>query len=210
MATTTGYIDYTEQGSAPSTPSTGHWRVFTKSDGLYIVDDAGAVTGPFVSNASAAVPAAHGCRVHRASGNVALGNNTFTVITWDAEDHDTDSMHDNSSNPSRIVIPSISGVTTGLWSMYSHGYSSATSGRTDIQFRANANGSNAGGTLIATIVGPAIASSGVGPVQGSAQWVLSAGDYVEVFYRTVSGSFNLLFDSAVLPTFSVAFLGKVS
>ena len=53
MATTTGFIDYTEQGSAPTTPSTGHWRVFTKSDGLYIVDDAGVVTGPFAEATSA-------------------------------------------------------------------------------------------------------------------------------------------------------------
>jgi hypothetical protein len=36
-----------EQASAPTTPATGFWRVYAKSDGLYIVDDAGAETGPF-------------------------------------------------------------------------------------------------------------------------------------------------------------------
>lgn len=35
-----------EQASAPTTPATGFWRVYAKSDGLYIVDDAGAETGP--------------------------------------------------------------------------------------------------------------------------------------------------------------------
>lgn len=35
-----------EQGSTPTTPGSGLWRVFTKSDGLYVVDDNGNVTGP--------------------------------------------------------------------------------------------------------------------------------------------------------------------
>jgi hypothetical protein len=38
---------FDEQASAPTTPATGFWRVYAKSDGLYIVDDAGAETGPF-------------------------------------------------------------------------------------------------------------------------------------------------------------------
>ena len=41
---------FEDQGSAPSTPSTGYSRVFTKSDGLYVVDDAGSVTGPFIDS----------------------------------------------------------------------------------------------------------------------------------------------------------------
>jgi hypothetical protein len=36
-----------EQASAPTTPPTGFWRVYAKSDGLYVVDDAGAEMGPF-------------------------------------------------------------------------------------------------------------------------------------------------------------------
>ncbi len=37
---------FDEQGSAPTTPATGFWRVYAKSDGLYVVDDAGTETGP--------------------------------------------------------------------------------------------------------------------------------------------------------------------
>jgi len=37
---------FDEQGSNPSTPGSGLWRAYFKSDGLYIIDDAGAVTGP--------------------------------------------------------------------------------------------------------------------------------------------------------------------
>lgn len=51
MATTTGYIDFTELGATPSTPSANHWRIYTKSDGFYIVDDAGTASGPFPTSA---------------------------------------------------------------------------------------------------------------------------------------------------------------
>jgi hypothetical protein len=40
-------IRLVEQGSAPSTPASGYSAIFAKSNGLYIVDDAGTVTGPF-------------------------------------------------------------------------------------------------------------------------------------------------------------------
>jgi hypothetical protein len=48
-----------DQGSTPSTPASGHTTVFTKSDGLYVVDDAGAETGPLVdSNSGTSFPTA--------------------------------------------------------------------------------------------------------------------------------------------------------
>lgn len=43
-----------EQVAAPTTPGTGDWRLFFKSDGLYHVDDAGAVTGPISAGGGAA------------------------------------------------------------------------------------------------------------------------------------------------------------
>lgn len=41
------YLQLTEQGSNPSAPGAGQWRLFFKSDGLYVIDDAGNVQGPF-------------------------------------------------------------------------------------------------------------------------------------------------------------------
>jgi hypothetical protein len=35
-----------------------------------------------------------------------MSNETFTVINWDAESFDTNTFHDNSTNNSRITIPS--------------------------------------------------------------------------------------------------------
>lgn len=41
------WIRIHEQGSNPGTPAAGYWYMFIKTDGLYIKDDAGNVTGPF-------------------------------------------------------------------------------------------------------------------------------------------------------------------
>ncbi len=42
----------TELASAPPTPSTNAWRTFFKSDGLYVLDDAGTATGPLGAGGS--------------------------------------------------------------------------------------------------------------------------------------------------------------
>lgn len=41
-----GLREWDEQGSNPSTPATNKWKLFFKSGGLYIIDDAGNVAGP--------------------------------------------------------------------------------------------------------------------------------------------------------------------
>lgn len=38
---------FDEQASDPATPASGFWRAYMKSDGMYVIDDAGATTGPF-------------------------------------------------------------------------------------------------------------------------------------------------------------------
>ena len=40
-------ILFTQQGSNPATPVTSDWRLFFKSDGLYSINSASAVTGPY-------------------------------------------------------------------------------------------------------------------------------------------------------------------
>lgn len=42
-------ITLQEEASAPSTPGTGKWHIYVKSDGLYIKDDAGNEVGPFAT-----------------------------------------------------------------------------------------------------------------------------------------------------------------
>ena len=60
-----------ELGAAPATPATGAWKAFFKSDGLYVVDDAGAVTGPFGTGGGGA--SGHGqCRLTKSGANLLL------------------------------------------------------------------------------------------------------------------------------------------
>lgn len=46
-----------------------------------------------------------GCRLYK-NNTQALQDSTNTIITWDQESFDTDAFHDNSTNNSRITIPS--------------------------------------------------------------------------------------------------------
>jgi hypothetical protein len=39
------------------------------------------------------------------TSNQAIANSTLTILNWNAEDWDTDSFHDNSTNNSRLTIP---------------------------------------------------------------------------------------------------------
>jgi hypothetical protein len=42
---------FAEQGSTPSTPASGYSVIYLKADGLYVIDDAGTVTGPLTAGA---------------------------------------------------------------------------------------------------------------------------------------------------------------
>ena len=46
-----------------------------------------------------------GCSVYKDTTDQTLSNDTDTVITFNAEEFDTDGFHDNSTNNSRITIP---------------------------------------------------------------------------------------------------------
>ena len=64
MATNTDHLEFNEQGSAPSTPATGKWRLFFEADGLYFVDDGGNVYGP-VPESALSNPMTTASRHHR-------------------------------------------------------------------------------------------------------------------------------------------------
>lgn len=157
---------------------------------------------PTAAKSSSGVASAHACRVKRASGNFAVGNNVLTAVQFTAEDYDTDTMHDNSTNNTRITIPSIVGVTTGLWHVFAGGYTDATTGRADVQIRLN------GTTLI--LMGLFAASgSGVSGYVTAGDYVFSATDYIECLVRTSGGAGNIIFDPPS-PYFGAHFVSAVS
>lgn len=158
------------------------------------------------------VAAAIGCKVTRASTEFSVGNNTYTAVQWDAEVFDTSTMHDNSTNPSRVDIPAISGVTTGLWELRCFGYTDADVGRVDVMFRKNAAGNPASGTMIDTLPGVYMddATAIIGAFYFACVAVLADTDYVEAFVRTTGVDGDVEYDAAALPRFEVIFLGKVT
>ena len=69
----TDALQFAELGAAPTTPATGKWRVYTKSTGLFVVDDAGAETGPFGVGGSVATDA-----IWDAAGDLVQGTGANT------------------------------------------------------------------------------------------------------------------------------------
>lgn len=178
-------------------------RLGRGSAGQVLTSDGTDIAWATPASAPVTMPA-HGCRVFRDTSDQSLGNNTFTAVQWNNETFDTDTMHDNSTNNTRITIPSISGVTTGLWRFAAKGYTSATALRPDVKIKKN------GTTDLDIFVGHT-GVSGAWSFEGFWTAVLAATDYMECFVRTTSGTFNLVAtDSTALPFFTAEFLGKVS
>lgn len=129
---------FAELGADPSTPATGKWRLYTKAGGIYLIDDAGAVIGPFSTGGSVSdtvygagwngdttvAPSKNavydkietlggstnrGARVYR-SAALSLANGGQTPIAFDAETFDTNTLHDTSTNPERVILN-----TVGKW-----------------------------------------------------------------------------------------------
>lgn len=104
----------------------GVWRATSPQAlaGLTDVDLTGVVDGDtltfdiasglWVADAPSGGGAAtfHGCAVESAV-NQSIPSTTWTVVTFPAEVFDTDGMHDNSTNPTRITIPA---GLAGKWS----------------------------------------------------------------------------------------------
>lgn len=116
-------------------------------------------------------------RVYKTGGSQSISNNTFTAVTFDAEDFDTDTLHDNTTNNSRITI-AITGkyhiTATARWEINGLGE------------RVNSIRKNAVATDL--IVG-SVRGNGVSRdrVDCSGTLVLTAGDYIELYVLQDSG-----------------------
>ncbi len=110
----------------PSTPAAGSGIAFMKDGGLYIIDDAGTVTGPFAVSAGSLAFA--GVWATKTSSYPSLTHNMDATLAFDAADvYDTDSFHDPASNNSRITIPlAFNGKKARFWGIV--GFPSDTNG----------------------------------------------------------------------------------
>ena len=171
--TTTGDTIYSSSGSTPA-------RLGIGSTGQ-VLTVAGGVP-------SWATPAAGGSTFTGVGvGKSALqstANATFVAITWNTEDFDTNGYHDNSTNNTRITIPTGKGgyyLITGI-----------------VQYDGNGTKNRAGelrknGTATNYLYFLAAAETTNSPVyQMSYIIYLSAADYLEIFsYQNSGGSLNI-------------------
>jgi hypothetical protein len=126
-----------------------------------------------------------------------INNATFTAITWDSEDFDIGSYHDNSTNNSRITIPSgktgyflLSGVIS---------FAANATGNRGVELRKNGSGVD----YIFFLAPAAVANAPAFPFSFTIS--LAAADYLELFaYQTSSGALNV--DNASTK-WQVSFLG---
>jgi len=128
------------------------------------------------------VPVAHGARVYRTTVQ-SIPNSADTLYSFTAEEYDTDGYHDNSTNPSRITIPS------GRGGYYHLGASLAFAAGTGIVYpRFLKNGSAINGGQ-----GAQPNNAGFGPHANFGTDIhLAAGDYVEVnVFQNSGGSLNV-------------------
>lgn len=118
------------------------------------------------------------------NATVSLASGVLVLIPWDTEAEDNDNMH-SAVNPSRIICQ-----TPGLYTItVSMGVTSSSTGGRFVMLRLNSAGSSAGGTPIATLAVPAIASGGAGiNAQVTIKYrFVNVGDYIEVFFEQTSG-----------------------
>jgi len=94
--TTTGDTIYSSSGSTPA-------RLGIGTAGQVLTVNSGATAPEWKTPAAGGSFA--GCSLVDANQQT-ITNNTYTALTWDTEDFDTDGFHSTSSNTSRITIPS--------------------------------------------------------------------------------------------------------
>lgn len=181
---------FDEQASAPTTPATGFWRAYFKSDGLYVVDDAGNETGPLAPTGGAATFV--GARVYH-DANQSIANNTITSLALNTERFDTDAFHDAVTNNSRLTVPA--GKAGKYLIIGNVAFAANATGQRQVRILLN------GATVIARTVD-------AGTIAGDGTFILSTiydlaeADYVELqAYQTSGGALNVVATAAVSPEF---------
>lgn len=118
------------------------------------------------------------CRAHATVLNT-IGTGGLAAIGWLGESYDTDTIHDNATNPSRFTIPSAMG---GLWHFESTVSWEPGAGTVQAAFQVNGTGNYWGLQRLDSADVSLGAANGI-----SAHIPVAAGDYVQVFVYQVSG-----------------------
>lgn len=160
---------------------------------ISVADSAEATGLKWVASST---PTFLGCEV-RKTANQNATQVAYTTVTFNTETFDTDSFHDNSTNTSRITIPSGKG---GYYLVY---WNIGLNGNGAVAISLDKNGSaykrNSGYTT----------GGGTGAYTNTEIMSLTAGDYIEVAVYTTSAGLQIESDASNTKntTFGVSFLG---
>jgi hypothetical protein len=138
-----------------------------------------------------------GCSLYQTVTSTSIANNTATAMAYGAEAYDTDGFHNNSTNNSRVTIP------TGLGGYYQI--------RLNTRFEPNAVGSRRGMVYIngaqVTDLPEYNNATTYNTGIGSVILKLNAGDYIEHFVIQASGGSLPIYARGEEYPFQVTFLG---
>lgn len=164
------------------------------TNGLTLVADSAASTG-----LKWGTPTFVGAYAYM-SANQTLSNNTNTILTFGAEDFDTNSFHSTSSNTSRMTIPT--------------GYAGKYLICANVTFNTNGTGQRAmnikknGNVIAYSVLVQATATTYGTALNISKIENCAVGDYIEIeAYQNSGGSLDILGGSALQAQFQIGFLG---
>jgi hypothetical protein len=139
-------------------------------------------------------------RVYKDAGSQTISNDTPTAVTFDAETLDTDTIHDNSSNTSRLTAP-----LTGKYFVYGvcQFEADAGNGLVGMYFYKNGALESLGNFVLND--GPSTGAICTGGVVIS----LSATDYVELYaYQASGGDLDVLGGDSYNTSFGMFYIGE--
>ena len=185
LVTTTGDMIYASGANTPARLAIGS------------TDQVLKVSGGVPVWGAAPSPSFVGCSlVDSAAGGQSISNSTWTALTWDSEDFDTDGFHSTSSNTDRITIPSGKAgkyLVTGI-----AGWGSETAGRRN-------HGIYKNGTLYKAIT----MSPAAQYPQASISFIINliVGDYLSFYVWQNTGTSITVYKNVDAGHFSVTYLG---
>ena len=200
------FYDFIQAGAASPLTTKGDVYTFSTSDArlgvgannTVLTADSAEATG--LKWAAAASGGFVGCSLYNTTSQ-SLTNNTLTAVTFDVEYFDTNTFHDNSTNPTRVTIPSGKG------------------GKYQINFITSGDGGYSGiwETFLykngSSIFGAAVTPSLTSPYNFGAcptlvgVWEFAAADYFEIFIRQTAGSTKAIYTTAAGGYLNATYLG---